>query len=55
MIEALNEATYVSDFLDTNYGQKVGTVLNQAVVELLTGATDPAGMVKAISEAAERK
>ncbi len=55
MIESLNEATYVSDFLDTNYGQKVGTVLNQAVVELLTGATDPAGLVAAITEAADRK
>lgn len=55
MIEALNEATYVSDFLDTNYGQKVGTVLNQSVVELLTGETDPAGLVTAITEAAGRK
>ena len=55
MIEALNEATYVSDFLDTNYGQKVGTVLNQSVVELLTGETDPAGFVNAITEAAGRK
>lgn len=55
MIEALNKATYVSDFLDTNYGQKVGTVLNQAVVDLLTGETDPAGLVKSITEAADRK
>jgi len=55
MIKALNDATYVSDFLDTNYGQKVGTVLNQSVVELLTGKTDPAGLVKAITEAADRK
>jgi raffinose/stachyose/melibiose transport system substrate-binding protein len=45
----------VSDFLDTNYGQKVGTVLNQQVVELLTGEADPAGLVKAITEAADRK
>lgn len=54
MIDALNEATYVSNFLDTNYGQKVGTVLNQAVIELLTGKTTPAGLVKAITEAADR-
>jgi raffinose/stachyose/melibiose transport system substrate-binding protein len=30
-------------------------VLNQSVVELLTGETDPAGFVKAITEAADRK
>ncbi|RPF20442.1 ABC transporter substrate-binding protein [Myceligenerans xiligouense] len=54
MLDALAEASYVSDFLDTNYGQQVGTALNQAVVELLTGGTDPAGFVSAVSDAAAR-
>ena len=54
MLDALAEASYVSDFLDTNYGQQVGNALNQAVVELLTGDTDPAGFVTTISDAAER-
>jgi raffinose/stachyose/melibiose transport system substrate-binding protein len=54
MLDALASASYVSDFLDTNYGQQVGTTLNQAVVDLLAGGTDPAGLVKAISDAAAR-
>ncbi|GAA1868645.1 ABC transporter substrate-binding protein [Myceligenerans crystallogenes] len=54
MLDSLAEASSVSDFLDTNYGQQVGTTLNQSVVELLTGDTDPAGLVKAISDAAAR-
>jgi raffinose/stachyose/melibiose transport system substrate-binding protein len=52
MMDALSKATYVSDWLDTNYGQAVGTALNQAVVDLLAGKSDPAGIVKAITDAA---
>ncbi|MFV2143430.1 ABC transporter substrate-binding protein [Isoptericola sp. G70] len=54
MMEALNNATYVSDWLDTNYGQNVGTALNQAVVELLAGNTDAEGLVQAITDAAAK-
>ena len=54
MMEALDNATYVSDWLDTNYGQNVGTALNQAVVELLAGNTDAEGLVQAIADAAAR-
>ncbi len=53
-LEAIAEATYVSDFLDTLLGQNVGNALNQAVVELLAGNIDAAGVVKAMEDAAAK-
>ncbi|WP_353082646.1 ABC transporter substrate-binding protein [Tessaracoccus lapidicaptus] len=53
-LDAIAEATYVSDFLDTLLGQNVGNALNIAVVELLAGNTDAEGVVKAMSDAAAK-
>lgn len=54
VLEAWNAAPYASQWLDTVYGQNVGNALNIAVVDMLAGARDPAGVVEAVKEAAAR-
>ena len=54
VLEAWNAAPYASQWLDTVYGQNVGNALNIAVVDMLTGTRDAAGIVDAVKEAAAR-
>ncbi|RZS90027.1 carbohydrate ABC transporter substrate-binding protein (CUT1 family) [Motilibacter rhizosphaerae] len=54
VVKAYSSAPFVSEWLDTVYGQNVGNALNVAVVDLLAGKTDPAGVVKAVSAAAKK-
>lgn len=51
VIEAFNDAPYVSLWLDTLYGQDVGGVLNDSVVELLAGDGTPQDIVDAVNSA----
>ncbi len=54
VLEAWNAAPYASQWLDTVYGQNVGNALNIAVVDMLAGTRDAAGIVDAVKEAAAR-
>ncbi|WP_331461150.1 extracellular solute-binding protein [Micromonospora tarapacensis] len=53
VLAAYNQAPFVSQWLDTVYGQKVGNALNTAVVNMLAGKGDPQGLVDAVKAAAE--
>ena len=52
VLEAYNEAPYVSVWLDTLYGQNVGNALNAGVVEMLAGDGTPQSIVDAVNAAA---
>ncbi|WP_207457294.1 ABC transporter substrate-binding protein [Desertivibrio insolitus] len=54
ILEAYNAAPYVSQWLDTVYGQNVGNALNVGVVDLLAGKGDPESIVKAVEDAAKK-
>ncbi|MCX7520824.1 extracellular solute-binding protein [Microbacterium sp. STN6] len=54
VLEAFNKAPFVSQYLDTLYGQNVGNALNTAVVDLLAGKGSPEGIIKAVDEAAAK-
>jgi raffinose/stachyose/melibiose transport system substrate-binding protein len=54
VLDAYNKAPYVSQWLDTVYGQNVGNALNVGVVNLLAGKGDVAGIVKAVNDAAKK-
>ncbi|MDG4824063.1 extracellular solute-binding protein [Asanoa sp. WMMD1127] len=54
VLDAYNKAPYVSQWLDTVYGQNVGNALNVSVVDLLAGKGDVAGIIKAVNEAAKK-
>lgn len=54
ILEAYNEAPYVTLWLDTMYGQNVGNALNSGVVDMLAGKGDAAGIVKAVNDAAAK-
>lgn len=54
VLAAYNEAPYVSQWLDTVYGQNVGNALNVGVVDMLAGQRDAAGLVQAVNDAAAR-
>jgi raffinose/stachyose/melibiose transport system substrate-binding protein len=54
VLAAYNKAPYVSQWLDTVYGQNVGNALNVAVVNMLAGKSDAAGIVRATNEAAKK-
>jgi raffinose/stachyose/melibiose transport system substrate-binding protein len=54
VLDAYNKAPYVSQWLDTVYGQSVGNALNVSVVNLLAGKGDVAGIIKAVNEAARK-
>jgi len=54
VLDAYNKAPYVSQWLDTVYGQNVGNALNVGVVNLLAGKGDVPGIVKAVNDAAKK-
>ncbi len=54
VVKAYNAAPFVSQWLDTVYGQNVGNALNVSVVNLLAGKGDAAGIVKTTNDAAKK-
>jgi raffinose/stachyose/melibiose transport system substrate-binding protein len=54
VLDAYNKAPYVSQWLDTVYGQNVGNALNIGVVNMLAGKGDVAGIIKAVNDAAKK-
>lgn len=54
VLDAYNKAPYVSQWLDTVYGQNVGNALNVSVVNMLAGKGDVAGIIKAVNDAAKK-
>jgi raffinose/stachyose/melibiose transport system substrate-binding protein len=55
ILEAYNEAPYVSVWLDTLYGQNIGNALNTAVVNLLAGQGTADDIVTAVNDAAAKE
>ncbi|MBD9699161.1 extracellular solute-binding protein [Flavimobilis sp. GY10621] len=55
ILESYNKAPYVTVWLDTLLGQNVGNALNTAVVNMLAGKGDAAGVVKAVVDAAAKE
>ena len=55
ILEAYNEAPYVTVWLDTLFGQNVGNALNTSVVNMLAGKGDAAGIVQAVNDAAAKE
>jgi multiple sugar transport system substrate-binding protein/raffinose/stachyose/melibiose transport system substrate-binding protein len=54
LLEAYNEAPYVTVWLDTLFGQNIGNALNVAVVDLLAGQGTAADIVTAVNDAANK-
>lgn len=54
ILEAYNEAPFVSQWLDTVYGLNVGNALNVAVVDLLAGKGTPEDIIDAVTVAAKK-
>ena len=54
VLDAYNKAPYVSQWLDTIYGQNVGNALNVGVVNLLAGKGDVAGIIQGVNDAAKK-
>lgn len=54
VLAAVNEAPYVSVWLDTLLGQNVGNALNVGVVDLLAGKGSPQGIVDAVDDAIKK-
>ncbi|WP_250036548.1 ABC transporter substrate-binding protein [Paractinoplanes maris] len=54
VLDAYNKAPYVSQWLDTVYGQNVGNALNIGVVNLLAGKGDVAGIIQSVNDAAKK-
>ncbi|HEY8588934.1 MAG TPA: extracellular solute-binding protein [Naasia sp.] len=54
ILEAYNAAPYVSQWLDTVYGQNVGNALNVGVVDMLAGKGSPEDIVQAVADAAKK-
>lgn len=54
VLDAYNKAPYVSQWLDTVYGQNVGNALNIGVVNLLAGKGDVPGIIKSVNDAAKK-
>jgi raffinose/stachyose/melibiose transport system substrate-binding protein len=52
VLEAYNEAPYVTVWLDTLFGQNIGNALNVAVVNLMAGQGSAADIVTAVNDAA---
>lgn len=51
IIAAFNDAAYVSLWMDTDLGQDLGGVLNDAVVDIFAGAGTPQDLVDAVNNA----
>ncbi|MCJ1712911.1 ABC transporter substrate-binding protein [Microbacterium sp. M1A1_1b] len=54
VLESYNKAPFVSNYLDTLYGQNVGNALNTSVVNLLAGKGDVSDIVKTVNQAAAK-
>lgn len=54
VLASVNEAPYVSVWLDTLLGQNVGNALNVGVVDLLAGKGSPQGIVDAVDDAIKK-
>ncbi|WP_121191751.1 ABC transporter substrate-binding protein [Motilibacter peucedani] len=54
VLSSYNSAPFVSQWLDTLYGQNVGNALNVGVVNMLAGKSDPAGIISAVNTAAKK-
>jgi raffinose/stachyose/melibiose transport system substrate-binding protein len=54
IIASYNAAPYVSQWLDTVYGQNVGNALNVGVVDLLAGKGSPEQLIQAVNDAAKK-
>jgi len=54
VLTAYKKAPYVSQYLDTNYGENVGTALNTGVVNLLAGTGTPADILAGVKAAAAK-
>ncbi|MET4638380.1 extracellular solute-binding protein [Mycetocola sp. 2940] len=54
VLEAYNEAPYVSVWLDTLFGQNVGNALNTSVVDMLAGKAGAEDIVSAVNDAAAK-
>ncbi len=54
ILEAYNKAPFVSQYLDTQYGQNVGNALNTGVVDLLAGKGTVADIIKDTNTAAAK-
>ncbi|HEY4962425.1 MAG TPA: extracellular solute-binding protein [Terriglobales bacterium] len=54
VLTAYKQAPYVSQYLDTNYGQNVGNALNSGVVNLLAGQGTAADILTGVSAAAAK-
>lgn len=55
IMEAYNNAAYVSTWMDTVLGQNIGNALNTAVVNMLAGKGDAASIVSTMDDAAARE
>lgn len=53
-LEAYNNASYVTIWLDTVFGQNVGNALNEGVVNMMAGKGTPQDVVKTIEDAAAK-
>ncbi|HEY0258680.1 MAG TPA: extracellular solute-binding protein [Lacisediminihabitans sp.] len=54
VLTAYNKAPFVSQYLDTLYGQNIGNALNTGVVDLLAGKGSVDGIIKSVNEAAAK-
>lgn len=54
VLEAYNNAPFVSNYLDTLYGQNVGNALNTSVVNLLAGKGSVSDIVSTVDQAAAK-
>ena len=54
ILSTFKQAKYTSIWLDTLYGANVGGALNNSIVSLLAGKTDPQGVITAINAAASK-
>jgi raffinose/stachyose/melibiose transport system substrate-binding protein len=54
VLKAYNAAPFVSQWLDTVYGQNVGNALNVGVVNMLAGKSGPDGIIQAVNSAAAK-
>ncbi|WP_022885910.1 extracellular solute-binding protein [Glaciibacter superstes] len=54
ILEAYNEAPYVTVWLDTLFGQNVGNALNTSVVDMLAGKGTAADIVSGVNDAAAK-
>ncbi|HKT55422.1 MAG TPA: extracellular solute-binding protein [Microbacterium sp.] len=54
LLAAYNKAPYVSQYLDTLYGQNVGNALNVAIVNLLAGKGTVADIITSVNQAAAK-